>query len=187
MFIIPSDEELESYVNENFLQGQYIALPLMDYTTYTYLDDDTKAQMQQIADKMKAALEEGQDMTEVAKTYLPEALPLAGEEYSEEELNNYMSSLSYTPGSADNFGEEVSQGILDTGAGQVSVIESGAMLMVYQGQNIWDTYSLDEVRDTALVEMKGDELDTMYAEEGAALPHNLDEKAMKTYSPKNIR
>ena len=61
------------------------------------------------------------------------------------------------------------------------------MLMVYQGQNIWDTYSLDEVRDTALVEMKGDELDTMYAEEGAALPHNLDEKAMKTYSPKNIR
>ena len=182
-----SDEELESYVNENFRQGQYIALPLMDYTTYTYLDDDTKAQMQQIADKMKAALEEGQDMTEVAKTYLPEALPLAGEEYSEEELNNYMSSLSYTPGSADNFGEEVSQGILDTGAGQVSVIESGAMLMVYQGQNIWDTYSLDEVRDTALVEMKGDELDTMYAEEGAALPHNLDEKAMKTYSPKNIR
>lgn len=60
--------------------------------------------MQQIADKMKAALEEGQDMTEVAKTYLPEALPLAGEEYSEEELNNYMSSLSYTPGSADTFG-----------------------------------------------------------------------------------
>ena len=84
-----SDEELESYVNENFRQGRYIALPLMDYTTYTYLDDDTKAQMQQIADKMKAALEEGQDMTEVAKTYLPEALPLAGEEYSEEELNNY--------------------------------------------------------------------------------------------------
>ena len=53
-----SDEELESYVNENFRQGRYIALPLMDYTTYTYLDDDTKAQMQQIADKMKAALEE---------------------------------------------------------------------------------------------------------------------------------
>ncbi len=182
-----SDEELETYVNENFRQGQYIALPLMDYTTYSYLDDDTKAQMQQIAEEMKAALEEGQDMTQVAETYLPQALPLAGQEYSEDELTNYMSSLSYTPGSADTFGEDVSQAILATGAGQVSVIESGAMLMVYQGQNIWDTYTLDSVRDTALVEMKGDELDEMYAQEGAALPHNLDEKAMKVYSPKNIR
>ena len=183
-----ADADLWSYMEENFRVGSYVVLPMVNTTDMSMLDEDGQAQMKAIADAMMAELKDGKAMLDVAKAHLPEALPLIGQEYAEENLPNFVSQLIYTPSSAESFGEAVSEGVLASKPGDVKLMQDGAMYMVYQAQDLHTVYpDLEMLRPTGLMEMKGEELDTMLAESGAAMEHALDAKAMKTYSAKNIK
>ncbi|MBQ5754374.1 MAG: hypothetical protein IIV90_01780 [Oscillospiraceae bacterium] len=182
-----ADEEVQNFIDENYRLGQYLIFPYYDPTLLGYLPEEDQGEVLKIAEKAKADLEKGKEITEVAKTYLPEALPLVNQEYTDEEINSYVGGTLYMPASADTFGEVLSEGILSTKPGQVAVLEDAAMVMIFVAEDVGGVYTLEDLRAAALVDMKGDELDARYLEKGESLPHNLDKAALDKLAPSKLK
>lgn len=183
-----SDAELTAFIGENFARGSYLALPLLDYSTYTVLDEEGDAQMKTIAEEIKAGLLAGRTMQELAAEYLPEAYELLGQSFDAANAEAAVGSLLTPASGLAQYGEDAQAELLDAAPGEVVVVDAGMNRLVCQMQAVLgDGVTLEDLRSSALSEMKQDELDDALSQLGENLPHALDESAMNRYSPKNIK
>ena len=132
-------------------------------------------------------MENGDTLEAAAAKALPGVLSLLGTTYTDGMLGQYVGSYTFLASDLDYYGDTVKSAILGTQPGQVTAVEMGLSMMVFQAGEKPTAQGLTaNDRRAALAEMKGDELDQQLAQLGAQLTHSLDESAMKYYNPKNI-
>lgn len=183
-----SDAELTAFIDENFARGSYLALPLLDYSTYTVLDEEGDAEMNAIADEIKAGLLAGRPIAELAAEYLPGAYELLGQSFDAAGAEAAVGSMLTPASGLDQYGEDAKNALLKAAPGDVVIVDAGMNRLVCQMQAVLgDGVTLEDLRTSALSEMKQDELDEALARIGGDQPHALDESAMNRYSPKNIK
>ena len=162
-----SDEQLTAFLAQNSAEGRGALLPMADTANGSFPGSD--------------ALE-----TAAAKA-LPGVLSLLGTTYTDGMLGRYVGSYTFLASDLDYYGDTVKSAILGAQPGQVTAVEMGLSMMVFQAGEKPTAQGLTaNDRRAALAEMKGDELDEQLAQLGAQLTHSLDESAMKYYNPKNI-
>ncbi len=183
-----ADTELTAFIDENYARGSYLALPLLDYSTYTVLDEEGDSQMKEIADEIKAGLLAGEPMAALAAEYLPKAYELLGQGFDAANAEAAVGSLLAPASQLAQYGEQAQSDLLSAKPGDVVVVDAGINRLVCQMQEVLgDGVTLEDLRASALSEMKQEELDQALAEIGEGQPHALDQGAMDRYSPKNIK
>lgn len=183
-----ADAELTAFVNENYARASYLALPLLDYSTYTVLDEEGDKQMNEIAGKIKAGLLAGEPIKELAAQYLPDAYALLNQSFDAANAEAAVGSLLAPASQLAQYGEQAQSDLLGAKPGDVVIVDAGMNRLVCQMQAVLgDGVTLEDLRTSALSEMKQEELDQTLAQIGEGQPHALDQSAMDRYSPKNIK
>ena len=183
-----ADAELTAFVDENYAHASYLALPLLDYSTYTVLDEEGDKQMNEIAGKIKAGLLAGEPIKELAAQYLPDAYALLNQSFDAANAEAAVGSLLAPASQLAQYGEQAQSDLLNAKPGDVVIVDAGMNRLVCQMQAVLgDGVTLEDLRTSALSEMKQEELDQTLAQIGEGQPHALDQSAMDRYSPKNIK
>lgn len=183
-----SDAELTGFINANFARGSYLALPLLDYATYTVVDEEGDKAVTEIAEKIRAGRLAGDDWAALAAGYLPDAYALLGQSFDAADADTAVGSLLAPASQLVQYGEETRDALLAAKPGEVVIVDTGLSRLVCELEEVLDgEVTLEDLRATALSEMKQDELDETVSGLGAALEHALDQSAMDRYSPKNIK
>lgn len=183
-----SDEELTTYINDNYRSARFIGFPLLNYSTYTALDEEGDKTVTQLAQQASERLKAGEDAQAVADELLPQVFTLLGMEYSAESADGSVGSTVFSPSQMEYYGSEVKDKLLAAKPGDALVadISLSRMAMVMEPV-LNETTTLDSLRSNALVEMKSNDLDTLLKETAEGFAWELDEKAMKTYSASKIK
>ena len=180
-----SDEQLTAFLAQNSAEGRGALLPMADTANGSFPGSDDIAQIK--AEQLKTDVENGDTLEAAAAKALPGVLSLLGTTYTDGMLGQYVGSYTFLASDLDYYGDTVKSAILGTQPGQVTAVEMGLSMMVFQAGEKPTAQGLTaNDRRAALAEMKGDELDQQLAQLGAQLTHSLDESAMKYYNPKNI-
>ena len=182
-----SNEQLTAFLAQNSAEGRGALLPMADTANGSFPGSDDIAQIKAAAEQLKTDVENGDTLEAAAAKALPGVLSLLGTTYTDGMLGQYVGSYTFLASDLDYYGDAVKSAILGTRPGQVTAVEMGLSMMVFQAGEKPTAQGLTaNDRRAALAEMKGDELDTQLAQLGAQLTHSLDESAMKYYNPKNI-
>lgn len=197
-----TEAEYTDYINNSCYYIESVQIPLVDYSTYTMADDDQKAQIQEIAEQCKEQLNQqanteaatGSALYEAAATYVPEAMKLIGATMEDaSQAMYYAGSQLYTPNDLSSYGDDEYNNLTDpldeAGMNQWTVVDLGTTMLVARRIDPLKTYSVDELTGMydLLTAMKSDDLQNQFYADGAAMEHNLDEGAMKTYSASKIK
>lgn len=197
-----TEAEYTDYINNSCYYIESVQIPLVDYSTYTMADDDQKAQIQEIAEQCKEQLNQqanteaatGSALYEAAATYVPEAMELIGATMEDaSQAMYYAGSQLYTPNDLSSYGDDEYNNLTDpldeAGMNQWTVVDLGTTMLVARRIDPLKTYSVDELTGMydLLTAMKSDDLQNQFYADGAAMEHNLDEGAMKTYSASKIK
>lgn len=197
-----TEAEYTDYINNSCYYIESVQIPLVDYSTYTMADDDQKAQIQEIAEQCKEQLNQqanteaatGSALYEAAATYVPEAMELIGATMEDaSQVMYYAGSQLYTPNDLSSYGDDEYNNLTDpldeAGMNQWTVVDLGTTMLVARRIDPLKTYSVDELTGMydLLTAMKSDDLQNQFYADGAAMEHNLDEGAMKTYSASKIK
>ena len=182
-----SNEQLTAFLAQNSAEGRGALLPMADTANGSFPGSDDIAQIKAAAEQLKTDVENGDTLEAAAAKALPGVLSLLGTTYTYGMLGQYVGSYTFLASDLDYYGDAVKSAILGTQPGQVTAVEMGLSMMVFQAGEKPTAQGLTaNDRRAALAEMKGGELDAQLAQLGAQLPHSLDESAMKYYNPKNI-
>lgn len=184
-----SDAELSAWVEENYVRGEYLNLPLIDFSNFVMLTEDQTAQMRALADEAAAAVNGGKTLAEVAEDTLKKAYEITGGEYSDNVLASSLGTASFSPSQMSYYGENAQKAMQQAKPGVATVVDigSGLLVLVRQEKVLDGGHTLDSVRTGALSAMKADGLEEELRAEGAAADHQLDQSAMNTYSAKKIK
>ena len=183
-----SDAELTSFVEDSFVRGSYLALPLLDYTTDSMADEETDQKVTGIAEKIRTGRLAGEEWADLAAEHLPDAYALVGQTFDPAGAATAVGSLLAPASQLAQYGEETQSALLGAKPGDVVIVDTGLSRMVCQLEEVLgDDVTLEDLRATALSEMKQEELDETVSGLGASLEHALDQSAMDRYSPKNIK
>lgn len=197
-----TDAEYTDYINNDCYYIESVQIPLVDYNTYTMADDDQKTQIQQVAEQCKEELSQtaaseavsGSALYTAAGTYVPQAMEALGATMEDAtQAIYYAGSQLYTPDDLASYGSDDYNNLTDpldeAGMNQWTVIDLGTTLLVARRIDPLKTYTVDQLTSMydLLTALKSDDLQNQFYADGAALPHNLDESAMKTYSASKIK
>lgn len=183
-----SDAELTRFISENFARASYLALPLLDYSTYSMVDEEGDKQVTAIAEKIRAGRLAGEDWAALAAAHLPDAYALVNQSFDAATADTAAGSLLAPASQLTQYGEQARDTLLAAKPGDVVIVDTGLSRLVCELEEVLgEDVTLEDLRSTALSEMKQDELDGKVAELGASLEHALDQSAMDRYSPKNIK
>lgn len=183
-----SDEALTAYITENYRSARFISFPLLNYSSYTALDEEGDKTVSQLAQQASERMKAGEDAQAVADELLPQAFTLLGMEYTAESASGSVGSTIFSPSQLDYYGSTVKDQLLAAKPGDALVADVSLNRMALVMEPVLnETTTLDSLRSSALVEMKSGDLDTLLEQTAQGLNWELDEKSMKTYSPKKIK
>ncbi len=187
-----SDAELTAYAEENFFRFSYLLLPYFDMSTFSTLDEEQQAQVLEMAQEAAGKTASSADLQAMAEEYLPQVGELLGNGMGADSAANYMvtGALVNYDTLSSYLGEDAAAQVKAMADGEVRAMEStgynyGAVIVVKEAV-FNDTTTLDTLRADALWGLKYDGLQQQLADEGAAVA-SLDQGAMNTYSPRNIK
>ena len=197
-----TDAEYTDYINNDCYYIESVQIPLVDYSSYTMADDDQKAAIQQIAEECKNTLSEqanteeltGSALYEAASTYVPQAMEALGATMEDAtQAMYYAGAQLYTPDDLSSYGSDDYNNLTDpldeAGMNQWTVVDLGTTLLGARRIDPLKSYTVEDLTGMydLLTAMKSDDLQNQFYADGAALAHNLDEGAMKTYSASKIK
>ena len=197
-----TDAEYTDYINNDCYYIESVQIPLVDYSSYTMADDDQKAAIQQIAEECKNTLSEqanteeltGSALYEAASTYVPQAMEALGATMEDAtQAMYYAGAQLYTPDDLSSYGSDDYNNLTDpldeAGMNQWTVVDLGTTMLVARRIDPLKSYTVEDLTGMydLLTAMKSDDLQNQFYADGAALAHNLDEGAMKTYSASKIK
>lgn len=196
-----TEDEYTDYVNNECYYVETVQFPLVNYSSYSLATDDQKTQIEDIAAQCLATLNQeataetasNSALYTAAMTYVPQAMSAMGSSMDASQAVYYAGSQLYTPNDLSSFGGEDYNNLTDpldeVPLGTWTTIDMGTTLLVARRIDPLKTYTVDELNSMydMLSSMKSDEIqDKLYAD-GAALEHNLDASAIKTYSASKIK
>ena len=197
-----TDAEYTDYINNDCYYIESVQIPLVDYSSYTMADDDQKAAIQQIAEECKNTLSEqanteeltGSALYEAASTHVPQAMEALGATMEDAtQAMYYAGAQLYTPDDLSSYGSDDYNNLTDpldeAGMNQWTVVDLGTTLLVARRIDPLKSYTVEDLTGMydLLTAMKSEDLQNQFYADGAALAHNLDEGAMKTYSASKIK
>ena len=197
-----TDAEYTDYINNDCYYIESVQIPLVDYSSSTSADDDQKAAIQQIAEECKNTLSEqanteeltGSALYEAASTYVPQAMEALGATMEDAtQAMYYAGAQLYTPDDLSSYGSDDYNNLTDpldeAGMNQWTVVDLGTTLLVARRIDPLKSYTVEDLTGMydLLTAMKSEDLQNQFYADGAALAHNLDEGAMKTYSASKIK
>lgn len=196
-----TDDEYTAYVNDSCYYIEAVQFPLMNYSSYTFADDDQKAAIKASAESCLAELKEtattetasNSALYTAAMTYVPQAMSALGTNMDASQAVYYASSQLYTPDDLASYGSDEYNNLTDpldeAGLNNWTTIDLGTTILVARRIDPFKTYSVEDLNNMydLLSDMKSTDLqDDLYAA-GAALEHNLNSSAMNTYSASKIK
>ena len=198
-----SDDELTAYMQENLVYGCTISVPLYNTSTYAFADADQSTEIknacQSVVD-LYAKLYAGENeptadaiTTSVQDTLYAAAGEKLGDAYAVLESDFDPDSVSVsenflTADDLSSFGDDAAA-IKGCAVGEGVVAALGSYsYTIFAAEDPLAVNTLDDIRDTVLLDMKGDELqDALYAYGADSMENVLDASAMQTYAAKNIK
>ena len=182
-----SDADLTAYITDNYRAASYISFPLLNYSTYTALDEEGDKTVTELAQAAADRVKAGEDAVLVASEQLPTAFELLGMDFSLDAAASSVGDTVFSPSQMASFGEDAKQQLMAAKEGDALVLDISANRMAMLLKPVFsETMTLDVLRPSALSEMKTADLDTLLAEKAEGMEWNLDDGAVKTYSAKNI-
>ena len=180
-----SDEQLTAFLAQNSAEGRGRAAAHGRHRQWFLPRQRRHRPDQGRGRTAETDVENGDTLEAAAAKALPGVLSLLGTTYTDGMLGQYVGSYTFLASDLDYYGDTVKSAILGAQPGQVTAVEMGLSMMVFQAGEKPTAQSLTaNDRRAALAEMKGDALDEQLAQLGAQLTHSLDESAMKYYNPK---
>ena len=196
-----TEDEYTDYVNNECYYIESVQFPLINYSSYSLATDDQKSQIEDIAAQCLADLSEqataetatNSALYTAAMTYVPQAASALGSTIEATQAVYYAGSQLYTPDDLSSFGGDGYNNLTDpldeVPVGTWTTIDLGTNLLVARRIDPFKTYTVEELNNMfdMLTDMKSDEIqDKLYAD-GAALDHELNDSAIKTYSASKIK
>lgn len=186
-----TDQEAKSYLDSDYARMDYFMLPLISFSTYQALSEESATAVRLAGDSMASALNDGSMTVEDAvKKYVKDAYGFAGDnevDFDTDPTSYLYSSLIDRNSSSYNdqlidalFAAEVD--------GPWAVSEQGSFYVVYhRTANYADEAAFQELKESIVKQMHSDRFyDEM---EGAYNAYELTEDAgaVRHYSVKNIK
>lgn len=195
-----TDQEYLDYLNNECRYVDVVQLPLFDSASYAFADEDQNSQIKALADECAATLngwasaetsraERFTSMYEAAEEYVPQAMEVLGATPESGMGANYVGSQLLTPDTLKSYGTSLTDALDAAGKGVWTTVDLGMSVGVMCDVDPLEADTLQDYKDTydLLNLLKGDELDTQFYTDGAAMEQNLDASAMKTYKASNIK
>ena len=196
-----TDDEYTAYVNDDCYYIEAVQFPLMDYSSYTFADDDQKAAIMATAESCLAELSEtataetasNSALYTAAMTYVPQAMSALGTDMDASQAVYYASSQLYTPDDLASYGSDEYNNLTDpldeAGLNNWTTINLGTTILVARRIDPFKTYSVEDLNNMydLLSDMKLTDLQNDLYAAGAALEHDLNSSAMNTYSASKIK
>ena len=196
-----TDDEYTAYVNDDCYYIEAVQFPLMDYSSYTFADDDQKAAIMATAENCLAELSEtataetasNSALYTAAMTYVPQAMSALGTDMDASQAVYYAASQLYTPDDLASYGSDEYNNLTDpldeAGLNNWTVINLGTTILVARRIDPFKTYSVEDLNNMydLLSDMKSTDLQNDLYAAGAALEHDLNSSAMNTYSASKIK
>ena len=195
-----TEAEYTGYLQNECLYIDEVQLPLFDANTYAFADEGQAAEIQALAEECAATLnewataEQGRSerqvsMIEAASEYIPRTGEILGATMESAQALQYISSQLMTPDTLTSYGDSLTEAADAAGENTWFTYDTGMSVAVMCSVDPLEAYSLQELIEgyDLLRTMKGTEMDNQFYAEGAALAHNLDQSAMNTYKPGNIK
>ena len=195
-----TEAEYTDYLQNECLYIDEVQLPLFDANTYAFADEEQAAEIQALAEECAATLnewataEQGRSerqvsMIEAASEYIPRTGEIHGATMESAQALQYISSQLMTPDTLTSYGDSLTEAADAAGESTWFTYDTGMSVAVMCSVDPLEAYSLQELIEgyDLLRTMKGTEMDNQFYAEGAALAHNLDQSAMNTYKPGNIK
>lgn len=195
-----TEAEYTDYLQNECLYIDEVQLPLFDANTYAFADEEQAAEIQALAEECAATLnewataEQGRSerqvsMIEAASEYIPRTGEILGATMESAQALQYISSQLMTPDTLTSYGDSLTDAAEAAGENTWFTYDTGMSVAVMCSVDPLEAYSLQELIEgyDLLRTMKGTEMDNQFYAEGAALAHNLDQSAMNTYKPGNIK
>lgn len=195
-----TEAEYTDYLQNECLYIDEVQLPLFDANTYAFADEEQAAEIQALAEECAATLnewataEQGRSerqvsMIEAASEYIPRTGEILGATMESAQALQYISSQLMTPDTLTSYGDSLTEAADAVGENTWFTYDTGMSVAVMCSVDPLEAYSLQELIEgyDLLRTMKGTEMDNQFYAEGAALAHNLDQSAMNTYKPGNIK
>ena len=195
-----TEAEYTDYLQNECLYIDEVQLPLFDANTYAFADEEQAAEIQALAEECAATLnewataEQGRSerqvsMIEAASEYIPRTGEILGATMESAQALQYISSQLMTPDTLTSYGDSLTEAADAAGENTWFTYDTGMSVAVMCSVDPLEAYSLQELIEgyDLLRTMKGTEMDNQFYAEGAALAHNLDQSAVNTYKPGNIK
>lgn len=195
-----TEAEYTDYLQNECLYIDEVQLPLFDANTYAFADEEQAAEIQALAEECAATLnewataEQGRSerqvsMIEAASEYIPRTGEILGATMESAQALQYISSQLMTPDTLTSYGDSLTEAADAASENTWFTYDTGMSVAVMCSVDPLEAYSLQELIEgyDLLRTMKGTEMDNQFYAEGAALAHNLDQSAMNTYKPGNIK
>ena len=195
-----TDEDYTTYLQDDCLFLDTVQLPLFDAATYAFADEDQSEQIaalaQQCADTLNgwATAEQGRSerytsMYEAAQQYVPQASEVLGATMESAAALDYVGSSLMTPEDIALYGSSLTDLVEENGLNHWFVFNTGTAFTVMCAVDPLKVASLEtyKAQPDVLTAMKGDEVEQMLYDEGAAMEQALDQSVMNAYKPSNIK
>ena len=195
-----TDEDYTTYLQDDCLFLDTVQLPLFDAATYAFADEDQSEQIaalaQQCADTLNgwATAEQGRSerytsMYEAAQQYVPQASEVLGATMESAAALDYVGSSLMMPEDIVLYGSSLTDLVEENGLDHWFVFNTGTAFTVMCAVDPLKVASLEtyKAQPDVLTAMKGDEVEQMLYDEGAAMEQALDQSAMNAYKPSNIK
>ncbi len=200
-----SSADLEKFVTEECIYVEGVQLPLMDYNTFAIADEDQTEQIRALAEDCVKELEQalpeetkGQLVTDgiqsVAAEYVPQVFTILGSTIDESAAAYYTISELFLPDDIAGYtlsdeSNPLQDAFDEAGTNTWCVVDlTGALLAARKIDPLRDS-SIEELCDRyeVLDALCGDELEERLYADGAALAHNLNNRAINIYAPSKIK
>lgn len=199
------DDELTSFISDDCLYMEGVELPLLNYSTFTFADDEQTEAVNAIAEECMRALTadapEGADagtvtaaLQSAAAEYVPQAFAALDSSIDESLAPYYVIQDLVLPDEVASYTlADGSNALQDTfgaaGMDKWTVVDLTSSLLAARQTDPLAAHTAAELCEqyAVLDALRGEDLQARLYADGAALPHALDQSAMNTYKPGNIK
>lgn len=199
-----TESEYKNYIADNCYYIESVQLPLINYTSYTAATEEQKAAIEEIAETCRKDLSEktqgesaaASQVYTAAMTYAPQAMQAMGGTMESSQAVYYGASQLFTPSALSGYAnsEDGTNKLTDP----LDAAQPGEWITIDLGSSILVARRLDPLSTGAsvsdlvksydlLTAMKSSDMQNEMYAAGAALEHNLDASAIKTYTASKIK
>lgn len=201
-----TQEEYETFLQEDCRYVDTVYLPLMNTSTYSFASSEQAAAIDGIADECLTFLKTSapastdstgayQAMYQAAYEYLPQVMEILGStDFDKTQAAYYIGSQLYTPSALASYddgngGNMLTDALDAAGNGEWTKIDLGTAIVLARKVDPLEqgTVANYQVQYDLLSELKGDTFQNELYAEGAAMEHSLDQGAMNTYKASKIK